>query len=250
MKFARSNRPLRWAFSLLVASSCLLALGVSVGSWPVASRDQGETELQLRRENARREHGLGAAAAVTGTYIGKTGYPNVGGPTSLSELADLSTVIIVGTPEDNVCRPTSDGRSIVTLYRMSVEAVLKGQVPAKGVITMILLGGRIRFPDGSWAQLNTPGLKRPRTGYKMAAFLREAPDQVVSGNERFITERTGFVPAAGPLGMYDLSPSGGVFVQPAGYHQSVLSMALHKERLGQTAFLDLIRRTVGVSGGQ
>ena len=236
-----------WALFLLIPTSCLLALGVSVGWRPVVRPDQSDAGLQLRQENARREEGLRAAAAVTGTYIGKTSYPSVGGPTNLAELVGLSSVIIVGSPEGNVCRPTADGSSIITIYKMSVETVLKGKVPRKGSVSMIVLGGRIGFPDGSWAQLNTPGLKRPRTGYRMAAFLREAPGQLVAGNERFLSDGTAYVPAGGPLGMYDLSPSGGAFVQPAGHHQSELSINLHKERLGETAFLDQIRRSVGSS---
>lgn len=205
----------------------------------VSSRPVDQSDLSRRQQTAYRLYGLRAAAAISGSFVSTTGYGDVGGPATLRDLVDLSELVIVAETRDNVCRPLGDARSIVTLYSLSVERILKGSALPTSAPTLALLGGRVGFPDGSWAQLNTPGLARPRKYLRMALFLRRAPSAITAGNERFITGQA-YVPVAGGLGLYDLSRSQTAFVQPLGFSKGMFARTLHKQRMDPDAFVEAV----------
>jgi hypothetical protein len=171
-------------------------------------------------------------------------YPSEGSPVSLAELAAASDLVVVGSTGDNVCRPTGDGRMVITLYEVSVETMLKGAVASGGKVSMILLGGQVRFPDGSRARVDTPGFWRPTQPSRRLFFLHEAAHHLVVGNEGYLSDGRAFVPTAGPLGIYDLSAPRGIFVNPAGHYTTPLGVSIRKAKLTPDAFIREVRTSI------
>jgi hypothetical protein len=237
-----NSRRIAVLISLIVG---VVAAGTSMlasrGQSPKAAPTGFDKDTHVRQENVARASGLHEAAKLTGHYVGFTGYPNVGGPADLAELIDVSPLIVVGTVVENVSRSAADGRTIVTLYSIHSESVFKGHLRSDR-LSMILPGGRVRFADGTEAELRTSGLRRPRTGEVWAWFARSAPEEFARGNETFIQPGGAFVPVAGALGAYELSGRFGAYVGPAGYPTSPLSRWLHQRRFSREDFLDELRR--------
>ncbi len=167
----------------------------------------------------------------------------MGGPVSIAELAKLSHLIVVGTVTTNACVLTADSRSIVTLYNVKVDSVLsgKGQKPER--VTVALPGGKVIFPDQSWAEVMPSGIFMPTIDQRLVFFLRRADSNVTVGNESHIRGGA-FVPTSGPLGVYPLTMTGRRFVQPAGYPTSELARSVFTQKLGADGFIDLVKTTI------
>lgn len=200
-------------------------------------------EHQRAQRQAFREQGLRAAAAVNGSYRTAVRYPTDGGPASLEELVTLSDRIVVARTSANVCRPTRDGRMIVTLYDLTVEETLKGK-PNAVALAMILLGGQVRFDNGATARIDTPGFSRPTQPLRRIFFLRAAPPELTGGNEWYLEGKEALVPVAGPLGVYDLSQSRGLFVHPAGNYTNPLAVTVRLAKLAPDRFITEVRRVL------
>ena len=238
---ALTNRVAMHFIAAFLIAAAAGALGLRVAS--LRATPSTQQDLQLKQLAKFRASGLREAALVTGSFVSEIEYPSVGGPASLKELADLSHLIVVGIPESNAYAPTADGRGLVTLFRVRVESVLKGQ-SAGDVLTVIVLGGKEIFQDGTSAELITPALRRPQTQHLIAFFLRRASGELTAGNEKRLRGAP-FVPTAGSLGMYDLSNERGPWVQPAGYYNSPLARSIYKQKLTPTDFLNQVRTAVG-----
>jgi len=119
--------------------------------------------------------GLHKAARYNG---GTFGYdismfsPHAGGRArSLQQLVEHSPLIIVGTIQAG--EPQEHPSAFIdTLYSVRVSETVKGDV--RSVVNVRVPGGRLTFPDGTVAEIRTPGFAL-RTGDTYVLFLRPAP---------------------------------------------------------------------------
>jgi hypothetical protein len=100
----------------------------------------------------------------------------------LADLANHSNVVIIGTAERNTPVLATDGKSISLDYGVRVEYAYKGRLQAGNTITVSLPGGRVKFDDGSTAEVMTPWFKKMQNGKTYALFLQPG-----LGNGRFVT---------------------------------------------------------------
>jgi hypothetical protein len=205
-----------------------------------ALAQNSETGASARQREARKVGGLRAAAAVTGSYRTEERLPSAGGPAYLEELADLSTAIIVGSAERNVCRLDSSGDSISTVYTVRVESVSKGTVTEGQAITVKVPGGKVGFGDGTWAEVITPGFLPPQPHQRYVWFLRE-----VSTDEHTAIrpqESGVFRLSQGSVSLYNLAPDRAPYVLPSGDLKSPLAARMMRAKLSPEAFLELVQR--------
>lgn len=100
----------------------------------------------------------------------------------MADLASHSAAVIIGTPQRNTPALSTDGKSISLDYGVRVEYVYKGRLQAGNTITVSLPGGKVKFDDGSTAEVTTPWFKKMQNGKTYALFL-----QAGDGNGRFVT---------------------------------------------------------------
>lgn len=89
----------------------------------------------------------------------------------LKDLADNSSTVIVGIPQDNVSTLSQDGRSITIDYHTKVMYVYKGDLREGSTTKVSIPGGMVRFDDGSSAEVRTPWIKKMMTGKAYVLFL-------------------------------------------------------------------------------
>ena len=102
-----------------------------------------------------------------------------------ADLADLvknSAAVIIGTVQKNTPVLSTDGKSLSLDYAIRVEYVYKGRIRTDNTIIVRLPGGRMKFEDGSIAEIMTPWFKKMQNGKTYALFL-----QPEVGSSRFIT---------------------------------------------------------------
>jgi hypothetical protein len=148
-----------------------------------------------------------AARAARGRFVetfentGLFAYQNV------RALAKESRTIVIGSAVTNVCKLADDGRDIYTSYTFRIEERIKGANLRPGdTVTVDLPGGRVSFPDGSTAQINTPQFPRIINGNRYVLFLMEqgkGPD---------------LTPVGGPQGVFELRDDGFVLAFARSYH--------------------------------
>ena len=109
----------------------------------------------------------------------------------LNELAANSSAVVIGTPQDNVCRLTPDGRSITIDYRVSVRHSYKGGLKEGDTITVSLPGGAAVLDDGTRVEVQTPWFKKMQDGKTYALFLSDGG-------------RADFKPTGGPQGVFEI----------------------------------------------
>jgi hypothetical protein len=90
----------------------------------------------------------------------------------LSQLVNDSAVVIIGTVQKNTPALSPDGKSISLDYEVRVEYVYKGRTQPDSTITVSLPGGRVKFDDGSTAEIMTPWLRKMQNGKSYALFLQ------------------------------------------------------------------------------
>jgi hypothetical protein len=188
--------------------------------------------LRTRQLTAMHTGGLRAAAAIAGGFTMKAPVLEVGGPANLAELRDLSDVVLIGRVEDNRSQLSKGGRMIDLHYELSVERVLLGEVTSPKV-EIVVPGGQVSFPDGSWARVTTPGFRLPENYRRYLLFLQ------VDSNE---SKEQRLVPTCGPLGVYCLSCAGRVM--PSGYFRSPLAQELRRAQLEPDAFVESVTASV------
>ncbi len=104
---------------------------------------------------------------------------------AFADLADLnanSSLVIIGIPQENISRLSSDGKMITLDYKVRVEYVYKGAVQEGSTITVSLPGGSWVFDDGSEAEVRTPWFKKMQNGKAYALFLNSS-----SRSDLFVT---------------------------------------------------------------
>lgn len=228
--------------SAVVTGVVLTAIVAGIGAQP----QDDAASVGARQAAAHRKAGLRGAASVTGSYIGQVHAAELGSPTSLRALTASAEAIVLATIDSNRCHLTSDGYSILTRYEATVERAFKGAVKKGMELSLIVPGGRVAFDDGSWAQLNVPGLRRPEDGKRYVMFLRNAHS--VHAAEPAVIDKNSYVPAFGPLGLYRIdADTARVF--PAGNVRSALARVIVAQRLTGPAFMEQIDEIVRNQAG-
>ena len=144
----------------------------------------------------------------------------------------------------NVSRTTADGRSIVTLHTVQVTEVIKGVSAPRDFVTLVVLGGRVFFSDGTFAQIDTPDFWPIRSDVSLILFGREAPNRLIAGNEDQLQQGGAFEPVAGPLGLFDLSSFRGPHVLPFGSYKTQLGQFVYKSKWTPEEFLTQVRTAI------
>lgn len=166
-------RQLFWFRSLLIAVAGLalgiVVIGAARRHWPMKSGLIPSAAIKLTQD----ARPLREKAKQTG-YFREVEAPN---RTAIyRDLADLnnhSAAVIIGTAQQNVSTLSRDGRSISLDYSVRVEYAYKGKLHEGNVIIVSLPGGRVKFDDGSTAEVSTPWLKKMQNGKTYALFLTQ-----------------------------------------------------------------------------
>lgn len=170
-----------------------------------------------------------AAIAAGGKYrtldVDGDGWVDYG---TLKSLARDSDLIVVGTPIENVCDLSNDGKAIRTYYKVRVEDSFRGGHKSGELITVVLPGGMYTWPDGATVKISTPRFKRMVNGNRYLLYLagrqnkkRDAPDYFATG---------------GSQGLFELKNDGSV--QPHAYSEHPLKRIHWKD---QHEFLEAVR---------
>ena len=122
---------------------------------------------------------------LTENPVGPGGYAN------LSALVGESAAVLVGTPQTNISRLTTDGTNITLDYQVKVEYVYKGNLRENDIVTISLPGGMVKFEDGSTAEVRTPGFRKMQDGKTYALFLATNANNA-------------FVPVGGSQGIFEI----------------------------------------------
>jgi hypothetical protein len=220
---------------LVIVSLAVLASIKAFGQEPPLSRlatrngDRATTE-------AVRKGGLREAAKLRGTFV-TTGNPFVWDQYDVGSLAAKSKIIVIGTPTTSMCRLSSDGTYITTDYNVQLEQVLKGDLrltanPSQTTstsLTVKLLGGYVKFEDGTSAVMLTPGFKKMEIGKRYVLFL----------SDRDKTRPGDLILTGGPQGLFEIT--GDSKIQPHG--RDIDKVKQYKDADAQ-AFFQTIRESI------
>lgn len=150
---------------------------------------------------------------------------------NIAEVAQTSSAVIIGTPEENRCRLSEDETTVTINYEVSVQQVIKGDLQPGSLLTVKLPGGKVTFPDGTSAEVRAPWFKWMENRKTYVLFLSTEADG------------TSYVTTGGPQGVFEI---------PAGADASVKSNSginrdpmwrYHNMKLDQ--FLDEVRQALG-----
>ena len=130
--------------------------------------------------------------------------------TSLTSLVAASQSIVIATTDSNVSKLSEDGKVIRTFYRARVEEVLKGSVKPGGNITVSLPGGKVGFPGGSTAEVQTPWFKKMVNRKRYLLFLTGKPNANT------------FVTTGGPQGVFEIPADGSGVLSHSGLVNDVM----------------------------
>jgi len=149
---------------------------------------------------------------VTGTYQRTTGGNEDAGPQTALELVRGSEVVLIGRVTANRGILSPSGNNIRTHYSVAVQRVLKGSemIPAGNsvTITVSLLGGRVGFGPGTWAQLNVRNSDPPRNNRDYLFFMNRIPPDAIGHSGALDVVGADFWPTHGARGVFGLGTSG------------------------------------------
>ncbi len=109
-----------------------------------------------------------------------------------------STVIAIGVPLRNVCRPSQDGNHVTTDYEVQLQEVIKGEVRPGSIISVSMPGGLVTEADQTLLEVRARPVRKMQNGRTYVLFLKAAPS---NGNAEFTTVR-------GSQGLYEIPPNG------------------------------------------
>ncbi len=95
---------------------------------------------------------------------------------SLADLAKDSDLVVGVHIVDNRCELMNEGRSIVTGYHAEVDQVFDRSARTGYGIQVVIPGGRFRFDDGTWAQVNWAHQEPMLNKHRYILFLRKMDD--------------------------------------------------------------------------
>lgn len=151
-----------------------------------------DAEIRRKRDEAYRAGGLRAAATVTGSYRQIVSAHGGNNADTLEFLTKYSPIIIVGQILSNRTALNAPGTEITTDYEVFVEQSLRGHYMPAEKLTMSVVGGRIGFPDGSWAEVRVKDMLLPLNGERYVLFLRPtthdpSPEQLKGAHGPILT---------------------------------------------------------------
>ena len=206
-------------------------VGVAIFAATSPARVSAVEDVRERQENAFRQGGFRAAAAVTGTYVRTQDQREAAGG-SPAELVDRADVIVVGTVVSNRGVMSPSGLGIRTHYVVNSSRVLKGRdlIPNYPQFVLSVLGGRAALGANSWAQLNVPYADPPLNGATYLFFLRRIPDGASVGSESYDAPGAEFWPFAGASGVVGLGVDGRGVIPTDRRSKMVASAAKYEGR--------------------
>lgn len=137
---------------------------------------------------------------------------------SLKDVVSGSQLVVIATAESNVCRMSEDGKTVRTIYKVNIEEVLKGQAQPGRKISVSLPGGKVGFPEGGTAEVQTPWFKKMLNNRRYILFLTGKPD----GNS--------FVPTGGPQGVFEIPADGTGVLSHSGLSKDAMQQYAGKSR--------------------
>lgn len=147
---------------------------------------------------AMRKEGLRGAAKLKGNFVTNYDPYHHQPPFGLEELTKNSEVAIVGAPTRNIrSKLSTDGLDINTEYEVVVQETLKGDLPAGSTITISLPGGKVKFTDGTSAEIKVIEFTPMQSGVVYTLYLNK--------NEEGI-----YILTAGPYGLLEMHGDGKV----------------------------------------
>lgn len=170
------------------------------------------------QEAAFRTGGFPAAAAITGSYLRVDGLSgNDGGPSDLAQLVRSAPLIVVGETRSSRSVLAPYGKVIRTHFTLHVTEVLKGALtPSEsrdGNVVVSVLGGRVSFPNGNWAELDLRGAAMPVDNARYVFFLKRIDESAFQGPEAVDVPPAQFWPSFAQQGTFQLDSQG--LVRPA-----------------------------------
>jgi hypothetical protein len=236
--------------AVTVMAHSVVAHGRVTASQAAASaRPHSEQQRLERHEKQKRlfESGLRGAASMTGSVSVRRPVMTDSSVLSLDQLVHSSDVIVVGPTVRNRAWLTEDGRSIRSVFTVQVDSTLKINGRAHSLVQVIIPGGRFGFPEGTWAQENTPGFLWPSQSQNYIWFLRRATRQegALFGNNqaRFAVTADVYVPVAGPVGVIWLTHPSGI-VRPSGGYENAFARSLVVSRVTSAVFMEDVRASL------
>ncbi|MGE3344843.1 MAG: hypothetical protein AB7L71_15565 [Vicinamibacterales bacterium] len=205
-----------WRAIVHVCGAAALALAVSVLPSASSGTAQGEGASVVERRNKVRlqkerifQKDLRSAAAVSGTVVQRVPVPG-GFVEDLASLVARSSEIVVGRLGPGRGRYVAGTPYVTSDYDLVVETTLKGDARVGDNLTVVLLGGRAYFDDGTWAQTMLENFRAPIPGERILLFAKPTPLQI-SADVRQRARAANSVPLA-PVsylsGLIRLSESG------------------------------------------
>jgi hypothetical protein len=188
-------------FLLVVAVMMTVTKVVPAQDRPQADKQEprnARAEERMQVVEAMRKEGLRGAAKLKGTFVTDYDPYHHQPPFGLEELTRNSEVAIVGAPTRNIrSKLSTDGLDINTEYEVVVQETLKGDLPMGSTITVSLPGGKVKFTDGTSAEI------------KVIEFTPMRPDAVytlyLNRNEEGM-----YILTAGPYGLLEMLGNGKV----------------------------------------
>lgn len=152
---------------LVAFSLAVVAIGVAKR---LPQKPSGSTPKAQPAKDARP---LREKAKQSGSYSESQGPKRTRAFEDLGDLVKHSAAVIIGTPQSNTPTLSGDGQSISLAYSVRVEYVYKGALQEGSTVVVSLPGGRLKFNDGSTAEIQTPWLKKMQNGKTYALFLNQ-----------------------------------------------------------------------------
>jgi hypothetical protein len=128
---------------------------------------------------------------------------------------------------------------------LAVEDSVKGRFAAGDTATVIVPGGKFRFPNGAWAETLLKGVPPPIVGQKIYAFLK--PNQlplvprVLEAADPFPV----LTPIHSSVGLLDVNEAGNIVVRQWARHQTFVISGTSESDLRQELVAAEKNRTDG-----
>jgi len=216
----------------------------SAGWSTLAYYRQQSGDVSAQQRAAFKAGGLRQAASVKGSYRVKQPVHAVGVPRSLKEFVSLADEVVIGKVEGNNSQLELGGKSINMLFQIAVEDGLQGNRKTGDKLTMMLPGGRVYFPDGTWAEVVVPDYLYPATGDRVALVLMRTNGRADASQDSGANALV-YVPVCEQLGIYNLSGRiNPTFVVPSGNFRTYLADGIARQRLSVPMFIQVLRDAI------
>jgi hypothetical protein len=177
----------------LTAVLTLASFIIHMASAQQPQSQQTSVDDSRKMRDAFRRGGYREAAKIKGRYT-DTVDPNWDfGLFDIEALTKKSAAVVVGVPSESASRLSTGGDLITTVYEVVIQDVIKGNVSAGSTIKVSLLGGTVKFDDGTIAEVETPGFERMSNGKTYLLFLSANKN----GDDALIL-------TGGPQGLFEL----------------------------------------------